>query len=159
MAIDVAATIAGLDRLATLVDAATRDIAEKGVGIVKEIAARNAPRGVEGNSTNPSGDLARSILTSPVVGDHGIYSASVGPHMIYSKQREFGGDIYGNMAFHWGKHPMGYWGTIQVLPDGRVFVKHVYQHPEPYMTPAEAESLVPIEAMALETVATALEAI
>lgn len=150
MPVDAAEAIAALNYLGDLVDAAARQIAENGAGIVRDLAKAGAPRGVPGNTTNAPGDLALSITTTPVVGSSGIFEASVGPHMIYSKQREFGGEIYAH-------NPSG---LLTFTKFGVVYrPPMVYQEEKPYMRPAWAESLVPIEEMAIETLTIALEGV
>lgn len=105
MAVDVAGTLAGLDALVERVHDATRDIVSDVADLLQKRAIENAPVGVEGNTTNPPGDLKRSIEVDGPHGADGAYTAEVGPTVVtanpgrggriynYGRQREFGGTI------------------------------------------------------------------
>lgn len=148
MPVDVARCMAAMDALGKRVEVATYMIAENAAKIIQVDAAMRAPRGVSGNSTNASGDLAASIHIAGPTGGGGIYVSTVGPHMIYSAQREFGGTLNAH-------NPSGY---MTFTKFGMVYQKAtVWQHEEPYMRPAEIAMLVPIQTMAETTLAIALE--
>jgi hypothetical protein len=54
-----------------------------------------APRGTAGNSTNPPGDLRKSVvILGPYSrGSDAIWSVDTGPTMMYTMQRNYGGGI------------------------------------------------------------------
>jgi len=120
--IEVSATIAGLEVLGQRVDEAVRQSVEDALHLFQAAGAREAPIGVEGNSTNAPGDLARSFDVEGPYGGDGIWSGRVGPTMIYSRQRELGGPIVPVRArvLH-----------FTVFGD-EVFTPRVYQFPNPY---------------------------
>lgn len=143
---DVAATIAGLDALGARVDEAVFQIVADGLHLVQATAMGIAPVGTAGNTTNPPGDLARSIDVEGPAGGDGVYAGRVGPTVIYGRQRELGGDIYPQRA-----KALHFWKFGE-----EVYTRHVYQHPEPYMRPAEMESIPSIELIALDHIASAI---
>jgi hypothetical protein len=156
--IDVGPTILGIDAMIKRMDEATMYIAGDAAEIIRSAAEVLAPRGTGDNSTNATGDLARSIYVTGPMGHDGVYTSMVGPTIIYGRLRELGGTISGHtMVFVWGKYPQGYYGTIPTHPDGRVIIKHFHQKPEPYLKPAYDESLVMIETMARERVIAVLK--
>lgn len=135
--------------LKTQMHLATLRSVEQAANIVQMYSRQEAPKGVEGNTTNPPGDLAASIV---IDGPHtygDIVVAEVGPTVIYGRQRELGGDIYPTnkpeLVFtKWGKvyHSL-----------------HVYQHPNPYMARALVISHPMIEAAVDKEVALAIKAV
>ena len=144
--IDVADTIAGFEMLIDRVNAATEGIVGDALHLIQLAAMRNAPIGTPGNSTNPPGDLARSIDVDGPYGGDGLWAGEVGPTVIYGRQRELGGDIYPRTA-----KALHFWRFGE-----EVYTRHVYQAPEPYLAPAEAESLPAIQTMADERIAAAI---
>lgn len=110
MADDFSATISALDALQLRIsDAGARIV--KGAGIIFQTHARElAPIGVDENSTNPPGDLSRSIIVEDVVDVGEGWSTRVGPTVEtvnpgiggrvynYGRLREFGGDFGPNVA-------------------------------------------------------------
>lgn len=107
MGIDVDATIAGLRALAHRVTDATERITGRAAHAYQAQAMINAPVGEPDNTTNPPGDLRRSIVVDGPhhVGD-GAFFARVGPTVVtanpgpggtvynYGRQREFGGLLW-----------------------------------------------------------------
>ena len=128
----VATTQTAIDRLILLLDSATSEGVAKSAEAVREKAAALAPKGVEGNSTDPPGHLAQSILVSGPVGGGGEYAAQVGPTVVYGRQRELGGPIFPDVA------PL-----LVFTKFGTVYrVASVYQKGEPYLRPAVLETML-----------------
>ncbi len=156
--ISVAATIAGLDKVAGRLDRATKRIARDGAPIVEGLAKTKAPVGVPGNTTNQPGDLRRSIRVTGPREYGGAYGYRVAPWIDYGRQRELGGDIYPRshpyLAFLWGKEPPD--SGLPHLPDGRVLVSHVYQEGAFYLTRAADEARPLIWQLAVEYVTIAV---
>lgn len=135
---DVDATIAGLDALASRLRDTTRQVTADAAHLIQAQSMGFAPVGVAGNSTNTPGDLRRSIL---VDGPHQVsddsWLAHVGPTTVYGRQRELGGDIYPQRA-----------RVLRFEKFGEtVFASHVYQKPEPYMKPGLAAARPEITAV------------
>lgn len=107
--IKVDATIAGLQELARRVDSATQRIVISSSEMFRAKASIYAPMGQLGNTTNPPGDLARSINVEGPTGSGGQWSSLVGPTVTtinpgiggkvfnYGRLREFGGEITPNV--------------------------------------------------------------
>ena len=87
----------------------------------------------------------QSTWKDPLGGD-GVYAGRVGPTVIYGRQRELGGDIYPVHA-----KALHFWKFGE-----EIYTRHVYQHPEPYMRPAETEAIPGIELIALDRIASAI---
>ncbi len=74
--------------------AAIQDITSEGSKMAVQSSQSFTPVGVLGNSTNPPGELKASIqIYSRSGGGSGRVVYQYGTDLIYSKQREFGGDI------------------------------------------------------------------
>jgi hypothetical protein len=151
-----AGTLAALDKIAWAIDRACLRIARDGAHIVQGLAMAKAPVGVAGNTTNPPGDLRRSIrATGPAVSP-GAYTYRVAPWVDYGRQRELGGDLtpttHEFMAFLWGKEPPD--SGLPHLPDGRVLVSHVFQEGSFYLTRARNEGEPLVRALAVEILTT-----
>lgn len=142
MPVDVAGAIAGLDALSARLDEATKDCVAAVAHLYQAKAMANAPVGRLGNSTNPSGDLRRSIHVEGPTGGDGTYAARVGPTVTtvrpgpggsvlnYGRQREFGGVITPRVS------PL-----LRFKIDGNWFSKaSVSQHGSFYLTRARAEA-------------------
>lgn len=142
----VGATVAGIDALIKRVHEATKHIVGDAAHVIQAAGMVEAPKGVSGNSTNASGDLARSIDVQGPNGAAGTYVANVGPTVIYGRQRELGGDIYPKnvAALKFTKFGVVYYRT------------HVYQKANPYMLRAEMTSLAVIETLAIDRIAKAV---
>lgn len=111
MAVDVSATIAGLDLLVKRVTDATERIVARAAHEYQAQAMVNAPVGEPDNSTNEPGDLRRSIIVDgpSALGD-GTFFARVGPTVTtsnpgpggtvynYGRQREFGGLLFARVS-------------------------------------------------------------
>jgi len=159
--IDASGTIAGLDLLAKRADAATRDIVADAAHIVQANVMAVTPVGVPGNTTNPPGDLRRSLDVEGPTGSDGTYVARMGPTKVYSRQRELGGHIYPGRARSIGSEGIG--GTspgkqyLVFTKFGVVYKSiHVYQHPRPYMLPGLKASGPQIDTMIEERMGAAL---
>jgi hypothetical protein len=131
--IEVSATIAGLEVLGQRVDEAVRQSVEDALHLFQAAGGREAPIGVEGNSTNDPGDLARSFDIEGPYGGDGTWAGRVGPTMIYARQRELGGPIVpeeDNSTNDPGdlRAPLLH---FTVFGD-EVFTPRVYQFPNPY---------------------------
>ncbi len=147
MPVDVAATILGLDALGARVEKATEQIVKDTLHLLQLAAAAKAPKGVPGNSTNPSGDLARSIDVEGPRGGSGVYSGQVGPTVIYGRQRELGGPIYPQVA-----------SMLAFVKFGELIItSRVYQAPEPYMKPAYEESRAAVRTLVISDLSAAIE--
>lgn len=141
---DVSATIAALDALTLRVHGATRDAVGDAAHLFQAQSMRNAPVGQPGNSTNPGGDLARSIAVEGPIGSGGSYAALVGPTVTtahpgiggrvynYGRLREFGGEIHPNVA------------TYMVFKKFGVYAmkRSVFQEGALYLTRARADASV-----------------
>lgn len=145
--IDVTETLAGFDVLTERINAATRGIVDDGLHLIQVKAMANAPVGVEGNSTNPPGDLSRSIEVDGPHGGDGLWEGKVGPTIVYGRQRELGGPI-----FPVNVRSLHFWTFGE-----EVFTRRVYQKPEPYLGPAEQEMIPAIRAVANERIAAAIQ--
>lgn len=146
MGVDVSSAVAGLDAIAAAVTAATADITYDAAERFKLGEEWNIKPGTAGNTTNPPGDLARSIDIEGPVGGEGVYESRVGPTVVYSWQREMGGPIDkldGWMKFIWGER-------------GLVYAHHVFQEGTFYRERAYDEILPDIEPMAIERIAEAI---
>jgi hypothetical protein len=141
------ATIAALTVMEGQFDEATRQIVADAAHIIQGLAMNFAPVGTPGNSTNMPGDLRRSIYVDGPSGGGGTWFAQVGPTVIYGRQRELGGAIY--------QHSSRFlrferFGIVE-------YRRRVYQHPEPYMKPAEAAALPDIEAVVVSRLTAVIE--
>jgi hypothetical protein len=141
--VDVSKTILGIDALTVRMDLATEDIVADALRLFQLAGKAEAPVGTPGNTTNPPGDLARSISVSGPIGGDGVYSGKVGPTTIYGRQRELGGAIrpvYASFLhfFRWGKEEFRF---------------RVFQEGDHYMRRAYKETLPNVEIMAQERVA------
>jgi hypothetical protein len=124
--IDVADTIAAFDVFADRMDQAMYLIVGDSVSLIQADAMKNAPVGVEGNSTDPPGTLKASIRSTPVVGGNGVYTSKVGPTTVYGRQRELGGLIEAITGPHLVFCVFGIW----------IKKFQIYQEPHPYLKPA-----------------------
>lgn len=143
---DIAATIAALGALGERIDGALRQSVSDIAHLIQASAMAHAPIGTVGNSTDPPGNLARSILVDGPTGAAGEYTAQVGPTVIYGRQRELGGHIYPTTA---GVLRFEKWGEIY-------YTHHVYQAPEPYMKPGFDEVEPLFEEVVLTNIAAAI---
>ena len=144
--IEVADTIAGMDVVAKRMDTAARQITELVALAMQDRMRILAPKGTLGNSTNPPGDLARSVdIEGPASPETGRWITRVGPTVIYARQREFGGHIRpkvkGALAFtKFGvRYIVGPRVFTHRAEDGFTFwirKEGVYQVPQPYVKPA-----------------------
>jgi len=160
-------TIAGLVELEKILKRANRDFTRGSLDILTKAGARYAPVGVEGNSTNPPGDLANSIVATPTTDLFGgaIAGGLTGPTKVYGRQRELGGHIYaGQTARSVGSidHPRGTGRQagakyLRFRIFGRKFTTlHVYQIPHPYMATAYMQSRDEIHRYAIERMSEAV---
>jgi hypothetical protein len=155
MPVEVAGTIAGLRALAQRIDQATQAIAADAIHLYQLAGIANAPVGdYPDNSTNPPGDLARSIDVQGPRGAQGIYEAEVGPTIIYGRQRELGGTIFGHpyLAFfsdtgHYMEHEYG---------SSEVIVHSVHQFGAHYMLRAWDQVTPSISPLAVERISAAI---
>lgn len=131
MPVEIADTLAGIDELSKRFNTAMRDIVGDALHEIQLFGALFAPAGTPGNTTNPPGDLKRSIDVQGPQGGDGLYAGRVGPTVIYGRQRELGGHIYPKFAR---------WLVFTKFGD-TVYTKHVYQPPHPYMKPGRALAL------------------
>jgi hypothetical protein len=129
--ITVTGTLAGLQALRVRVDDATQQVTADAAHIVQTELMKSAPVGTPGNSTNAPGDLKRSMDVQGPFGFNGRYLATVGPTVIYGRQRALGGDIYPKMA---RSLVFTKFGTT-------IYTMHVAQGPNLYMEEGEAASL------------------
>jgi len=148
--VDIGATMAGLDALLKRVDNGVAAAVADGLHLLQLVGAANAPVGTPGNSTNPPGDLARSIDVEGPHGADGVYEGEVGPTTIYGRQRELGGDIYPKRARALHFFTFGH----------EVFTRHVYQVGAHYMlkTYEEVVDGGSLEVIGYERMATAIAA-
>lgn len=159
MSVEVTATIAGLDALAARIEEAAREVCARAAHIFQAEAMQTAPRGIGGNSTNATGDLARSMEVDGPSGAEGVYAARMGPTVVtrnagpggtvlnYGRIREFGGVITPKvskaLAFdRFGEH---------------VVTSRVEQQGKHYLLRAREEAAPAVDAMVIETVAAAVE--
>lgn len=144
VSINVADTIFGFDLLAGRIDRATRDIASDALKLFQLAGMKEAPVGTPGNTTNPPGDLSRSIDVDGPSGGSGVYTGQVGPTTIYGRQRELGGDIYPKNVLH-GTYTK--FGTQYSYGPG--FGKgYVHQEGDHYMLRAYGATLPAVKIMA-----------
>lgn len=112
-------TIAALDALIHRIDSATKASVRDSIGAVESKA--------KGLAHVKTGAMRRSILPTPVMpaGPH-VFTAMVGPTVVYGRQKELGGHIFPVRA-----------RALRFLDrDGHVvFRSHVYQHPIPFLKP------------------------
>ena len=156
MPVEVEEAIAALTRLQNRLDDETRAIVKDGADLIQLNARAATPIGTPGNTTNAPGELRESIVTTPVAGGGGRWVARVLTDLVYSWQREAGGELHGAMAFNWGKYPNGRWGTITHLSDGRVLVWHVTQVGAFYMEKGRDRSVNGIRRIAINRVNAAI---
>ena len=155
--VDIGATMAGLDALLKRVDNGVAAAVADGLHLLQLVGAANAPVGTLENSTNPPGDLARSIDVEGPHGADGVYEGEVGPTTIYGRQRELGGDIPGDLAKSIDVE--GRARTLHFFTFGReVFTRHVYQVGAHYMlkTYEEVVDGGSLEVIGYERMATAI---
>jgi hypothetical protein len=145
--VDVAGTIAGLRALAQRIDQATQAIAADAIHLYQLAGIANAPVGdYPDNSTNPPGDLARSIDVQGPRGADGIYEAEVGPTVIYGRQRELGGTIFAKSA-----------GALHFFRYGdEIFTRSVTQVGSHYMLRAWDQVTPQIYPLAVERISAAI---
>lgn len=129
--IDVSLTVAALMDMGRAFDDAMRSITADALHEVQLMGALYAPAGSIGNTTNPPGDLKRSISKEGPEGGHGVYAGRVGPTIVYGRQRALGGPII-------PKH--GLWLVFTKFGD-TVYTHHVVQGPHPYMSPARKQAI------------------
>ena len=146
MGVDVSSAVAGLDLIKDLVTAATADITHDAAERFKLAEDWNIKPGTPGNTTNAPGDLAASVMVEGPVGGDGVYESRVGPTLVYSWQREAGGDIFPKRVaalhfFRFGEE---------------IFTKHVWQEGSLYRERSYAEMLPSLEPMAVERIAEAI---
>ena len=143
MAIEVKDCIAGIEKLSENLDSTMHRITKRALETIQVAGASFAPVGTPGNTTNPPGDLKRSIDVEGPRGGDGLYGGEVGPTVIYGRQRELGGHLYAKRARY-----MRFvkWGVVY-------YRKHVYQFPHPYMKPGRTVSIEPIWVMANKQIA------
>lgn len=144
---DAAALAAALEALARRVDEATRESVGLVAHLMQAEVMKQAPVGVTGNSTNAPGDLRRSVDVQGPYGGDGSYEARVGPTMVYSRQREFGGHIYPRSAkmLRFRKFGVTY------------YRRHVYQKPNPYTKRGYDAGLPKVPALVAEKLTVAIE--
>lgn len=143
MPVDAGAAEAALDLLIQRIAEATEQAVADGAALVEAAAKRNAPV--------RTGTLRRSIaVEGPIPVGLAVYSARVGPTVIYGRIRELGGHIYPvNVRF------LRWYGA-----DGRpVFARHVYQHGRPYLKPAVSASRRRFRAIAVRRWAEAIDSV
>ena len=146
MAVEVEDTIRGLDILNLRIDAAVKQTVADVLHMFQAAGMEKAPVGTPGNTTNAPGDLSRSIEVTGPDGSDGSYSGLLGPTTVYGRQRELGGDIY---PVHARRLRFEKFGEV-------IHTFHVYQHPEPYMLPAEEENIVNVYPIAESRIAEAI---
>lgn len=130
--VPVGATQIAIDALILRLDSATREGVDRTANDLKGLAASIAPKGTPGNSTDPPGTLATSILVTGPMGGGGEYNAFVGPTTVYGRQRELGGDIFPQSA-----------RALVFVKFGVVYMKGaVHQKAEPYLRPATLETML-----------------
>lgn len=118
------AAAAAIDALILRLDAATRGFTSDAVHMIG--------RGAKTLAHVKTGTLRRSILPTPVVrvSAH-VWTARVGPTVVYGRQKELGGDIY----------PVRAQALRFIAADGAlIYTQHVYQKPQPYLKPAVDEA-------------------
>ncbi|MDE2096454.1 MAG: hypothetical protein KGL39_04350 [Patescibacteria group bacterium] len=163
--VDVAEAIAALRGLIPAMHHAVYEGVDDSLKILKRVASATAPKGIPGNSTNPPGDLGRSMRISGPFGASGTTRGKMGPTKVYSRQRELGGHIYaGRIARSVGSKNIGgrrvgkpllvftKYGTTYYTP-------HVYQGPNPYMKRSVYASLRPIQRAMRSRVADAIRSV
>ena len=124
MPIDAKATIAAMEKMKAAMDVEVRFISKNIAATIQKNARATTPIGREGNSTNPPGELAASII---IDGPHFLNRhttfTQVGPTTIYGRQRELGGELV----------PKN-WPYMKFTIDTRVFRKvHIDQKDDPYL--------------------------
>jgi len=117
--VEVAATIDGLERLGRTVSAAVPAIVFDLGAETRNVFREFIPRGIPGNSTNPPGALGESVTVTGVGGN----TVLVGPTLIYTRQRNYGGSIYPKRASMLRFYRFG---QLYVVPE-------VYQRPSNYL--------------------------
>ena len=124
MAIEVDATIIGIEQLKAHMDLGLAILSNKIAVTVQRNARKETPVGTIGNSTNPPGDLAASIIVDGphYLGPHTTF-AEVGPTTIYGRQRELGGDIV----------PINAPYLVFSIFDEWIKTVHVFQKDDPYL--------------------------
>ncbi len=124
MPIDAKATIAAMEKMKAAMDVEVRFISKNIAATIQKNARATTPMGREGNSTNPPGELAASII---IDGPHFLNRhttfTQVGPTTIYGRQRELGGPLVPKRAAY-----------MRFVIDTQVFYKtFVNQKDNPYL--------------------------
>ena len=146
MAIPIGATEVAIDALILRLDSAVRQAVEDSAVAVQRKAAAIAPRGTPGNTTDPPGRLAQSIIVTGPLGGGGVYAAQVGPTTVYGRQRELGGAIFPQVA-----------AALVFTKFGTTYrVGAVHQKPEPYLRPAALETMLVMHNIFRDNVAMAI---
>lgn len=124
MDIEVNATIIAMEELKIRMDVGIRTLSNRIAETVQKNARRQAPKGRVGNSTNPPGDLAASII---IDGPHYLNMnkvlTQVGPTVKYGRLRELGGVLV----------PKDYQFMHFFIDKREFFMKRVEQKDNPYL--------------------------
>ena len=156
--VNVDRTVAALLALDGRIDEATKQIAGDAACVVRDMSALYARSGSPGNSTNPPGDLKRSIDVEGPVGGDGVYMARVGPTVEsmnpgpggsirnYGRIQELGGVITPRVSQRLAFTIYGEFRTAMF----------VVRPPRPYMKPGREQSLPHIEELASSEIAKAI---
>jgi hypothetical protein len=147
VSVDVGKTILGMDALGARIHNATRTITDKGAHLIQAASRSYAPIGTPGNSTNAPGDLARSIIVDGPFKTGTGYTASIGPTVIYGRQRALGGYLVPKVA-----------PAMAFSIYGQTFVRTlVYQKDQPFMHPGRDTAVPAILSMAKAQVTIAIK--